>query len=38
MLGCTPYAEEEINVEMNDTQEYQDWLAEYKENDNETDN
>ena len=34
MLGCTPYAEDEERVQMNDPQEYQDWLVEYKEDDN----
>lgn len=29
MLGCTPHSEEQ--VVMNDPQEYQDWLAEYRE-------
>lgn len=29
MFGCTPYGEE--SVKLNDPQDYQDWLAEYKE-------
>lgn len=33
MLGCTPYAEDEEMVEMRDPQDYQDWLAEYREDD-----
>lgn len=31
MLGCTPYSEDEENVVMNDPQDYADWLAEYRE-------
>lgn len=29
MIGCTPHSEED--VEMNDPQDYADWLAEYGE-------
>lgn len=29
MYGCTPYGKE--SVELNDMQDYQDWLAAYKE-------
>lgn len=31
MLGCSPYSYDEESVKMNDPQDYQDWLAEYKE-------
>ena len=31
MFGCTPYSEDEEKVVMNDPEEYQDWLAEFKE-------
>ena len=29
MLGCTPYAEEEENVVMNNPEDYAEWLAEF---------
>ena len=31
MLGCTPYSEDEENVKSKDPQDYADWIAEYKE-------
>ena len=31
MLGCTPHSENEETVKSKDPQEYDDWLAEYKE-------
>ena len=35
MLGCTPYSEDEEKVRMTDPQEYESWLAEYREEDKE---
>ena len=29
MLGCTPYAEEEVHVVMNNPEDYAEWLAEF---------
>lgn len=31
MMGCTPYSEEEQTVIMNNPEEYDAWIAEYKE-------
>ena len=33
MLGCTPYADDEQTTVVNDPQEYEDWLAEYGDDD-----
>lgn len=30
MLGCTPYAEDEEKVVMNNPEEYAEWLAEFR--------
>ena len=29
MLGCTPHAEDEETVKMNNPEDYEKWLAEY---------
>lgn len=29
MLGCTPYAEDEEHVVMNNPEDYEEWLAEF---------
>ena len=29
MHGCTPYGYDEEPVETNDTEDYEDWMAEY---------
>lgn len=31
--GCTPYSYDEEPIESNDPQDYEEWLAEYREED-----